>query len=68
MAHSDKNFKVNPDLTNDKFTKKFNKHNSSKKHFAKKHYDEDDDFEDFAYMSRGNAKNELRHYRETYGI
>ena len=41
MAHSDRNFKVNPDLTNDKFTKKFNKHNSGKKHFAKKHYDEE---------------------------
>ena len=39
-----------------------------KKHSTKKSYREDDDMRDFAYMSRGNAKNELRHLKEMYGI
>ena len=39
----------------------------SKKYFSKKHYDEDD-FTDFAYMSRSSAKSELRHLRDEYGI
>lgn len=41
-----------------------------KKHSGKKHYNssEDYDFTDFAYMKRGNAKNELRHLRDTYGF
>jgi len=39
-----------------------------KKHSTKKSYREDDDMRDFAYMSRGNAKNELRHLKEQYGI
>lgn len=42
-------------------------YNGKKKHSTKKHYDRDD-MTDFAYMSRGAAKNELRYLKETYGI
>ncbi len=44
-----------------------NSNKNYKKHSTKKHYDHED-FTDFAYMSRGNAKNELRHLKETYGL
>ena len=43
--------------------------NSSKrnyKHSSKKNYDHED-FSNFAYMSRGNVKNELRQIKESYG-
>lgn len=39
-----------------------------KKHSSKKHNYDREDMTDFAYMSRGAAKNELRYLRETYGI
>lgn len=38
-----------------------------KKHSTKKNHDAED-FHDFAYMSRGSAKNELRHIKDSYGI
>lgn len=41
----------------------------SKKYSSKKHFNEEDgDFTDFAYMKRSNAKNELRHIKDLYGI
>ena len=41
----------------------------SKKYSNKKHFNEEDgDFTDFAYMKRSNAKNELRHIKDLYGI
>ena len=51
-------FKFNNDYDSEKSYKK--------KHSTKKHYDKED-FSDFAYMSRGAAKNELRYLKETYG-
>lgn len=50
-----------------KLNSEFENSNNKKKHSTKKNYDHDD-FNDFAYMSRGNAKNELRHIKEMYGI
>lgn len=44
-----------------------NSNKNHKKHSTKKHYDHED-FSDFAYMSRGNAKNELRYLKEMYGL
>ena len=52
-------FKLNSEVEND--------HSFKKKHSTKKSYDSED-FSDFAYMSRGNAKNELRHLKEQYGL
>ena len=41
----------------------------SKKYSNKKRFNgEDGDFTDFAYMNRSNAKNELRHIKDLYGI
>ena len=39
-----------------------------KKHSSKKNRYDEDDFTDFAYMSRSSAKNELRARRDSYGI
>lgn len=39
-----------------------------KKHSSKKHHFDDEDYTDFAYMSRSSAKNELRALRDSYGI
>ena len=44
-----------------------NSNKNRKKHSTKKHYDHED-MTDFAYMSRGAAKNELRYLKEAYGI
>ena len=52
-------FKLNSEFENSNMGKK--------KHSTKKSYDSED-FSDFAYMSRGNAKNELRHLKELYGV
>ena len=41
--------------------------NRKKYHTVKKHRDHED-FTDFAYMSRGAAKEELRYLKDTYGI
>jgi len=50
-----------------KLNSEFENSNTKKKHSTKKSYDRED-FSDFAYMSRGNAKNELRHLKEIYGL
>ena len=51
-------FKINSEFDNSK--------KNYKKHSSKKNYDSED-FSNFAYMSRGNAKNELRHLMDEYG-
>lgn len=53
-------FKLNSEVEDSQKNRK--KHSSNKKN---RDYD---DFTDFAYMSRGAAKNELRHLKETYGF
>lgn len=50
-----------------KLNSEYDSNKNYKKHSTKRHYDKED-FTDFAYMSRGNAKNELRQLKEMYGI